>query len=283
MPLGVDGLYAQGAVFADVVGALSRLIRRAGGDEEAVELRFPAVMARTDFVRTGYLRSFPSLVGSVDTFLGDDRAHRELLAALARDDGWADHLVPAEAVLCSAACHPLYPTLSGVVGADARRFDIVGTVFRHEPSTDPARMQSFHMHERVLVGSPQAALGHGERWQLRAMEVLGALGLDVRSSVAHDPFFGRIGALLAASQTESGLKTEVLGATGPEGDASALASVNLHEDHFGKAFGVQLDDGAPAHSACAGFGLERVTLALLWEHGLLPEAWPTDVRAQLWP
>jgi hypothetical protein len=32
-----------------------------------------------------------------------------------------------------------------------------------------------------------------------------------------------------------------------------------------------------------GFGLERVTLALIKAHGFDAKAWPESVRAQLWP
>jgi len=41
-------------------------------------------------------------------------------------------------------------------------------------------------------------------------------------------------------------------------------------------------DGATAHTACLGFGHERIVLALLQRHGLDPDGWPASVRAQLW-
>jgi hypothetical protein len=42
-------------------------------------------------------------------------------------------------------------------------------------------------------------------------------------------------------------------------------------------------DGSDAHTACLGFGLERITLALLKTHGLDPAAWPADTRDALAP
>jgi hypothetical protein len=41
-------------------------------------------------------------------------------------------------------------------------------------------------------------------------------------------------------------------------------------------------DGGVAHTACVGFGLERITLALLRHHGLDLAAWPDSVRTTLW-
>jgi hypothetical protein len=38
-----------------------------------------------------------------------------------------------------------------------------------------------------------------------------------------------------------------------------------------------------AHTACFGFGIDRITLALLDHHGTDPADWPADVRAVLWP
>ena len=42
-------------------------------------------------------------------------------------------------------------------------------------------------------------------------------------------------------------------------------------------------NGEQAHTACVGFGLERITLALLSRHGLDVDTWPGDVTKELWP
>ena len=47
--------------------------------------------------------------------------------------------------------------------------------------------------------------------------------------------------------------------------------------------GIELSDGGVAHTACLGFGHERIVLALLRTHGLDPATWPEDVRQELWP
>ena len=49
-------------------------------------------------------------------------------------------------------------------------------------------------------------------------------------------------------------------------------------DHFGETFGIRTSGGEVAHSACVGFGLERVALALFKTHGLEIDAWPGHVR-----
>ena len=62
---------------------------------------------------------------------------------------------------------------------------------------------------------------------------------------------------------------------------TAVASANWHQDHFGDLFAIRDDQGQTAHTACVGFGLERVTLALLRVHGTAPERWPRAVRSAL--
>jgi hypothetical protein len=46
-------------------------------------------------------------------------------------------------------------------------------------------------------------------------------------------------------------------------------------------FEIALPDGSPAHTACVGFGLERVALALYRRHGLVRRQWMPSVRRTL--
>jgi len=154
-------------------------------------------------------------------------------------------------------------------------------VFRHEPSQDPARMQMFHQRELVRIGEPEQVESWRDGWRERALELLRALGLQVVFDLASDPFFGRSGRMLAVSQREQQLKFEVLTPiAGPE--PTAVASFNYHQDHFASAYGIELAGGGGAHTACLGFGLERITIALLRTHGFDTGAWPDEVRRALW-
>ncbi len=272
---GAPGVYARSARFEQIVTGTSALVVAAAADQAPTTLHFPPVEARADFVRTGYLRSFPDLLGSVHTFRGDDRDHATLLAGA----DWAAALVPADVTLCSAACHPLFPLLTGLLPAPAV-FDVCGWVFRAEPSTDPGRMQAFRQHEMVYAGTAEGALAHRDTWLERGELLLRGLGLPVERVVANDPFFGRAGRVLAAGQRGEELKYELVCEVASADRLTAITSSNLHRDHFGTAFDIRCGQ-APAHSACVGFGLERITLALLRHHGLQVGDWPAAVRDQL--
>jgi hypothetical protein len=64
---------------------------------------------------------------------------------------------------------------------------------------------------------------------------------------------------------------------------TAIASANCHLDHFGQPFGIETVSGEVAHSCCFGFGVDRITLALLRTHGFAPANWPAATRQRLWP
>ncbi|HVV58404.1 MAG TPA: hypothetical protein VHC45_08585 [Gaiellaceae bacterium] len=271
------GLPFRSAAFERIVRAVAGAVTSAGAGTAEPCLYAPPLMARADFERTGYHRSFPDLMGLVGTFDGGDREHRALLAQAGRGETWTSGVADSGLVLCSAGCHALYPALRGPVPAGGRRLEVEGTCFRHEPSADPARMQSFRQHEFVYVGSAAGALAFRDEWVERGRALLTGLGLSVSTVDAADPFFGRAGRLLEAAQREAGLKVELVAQI--DGDA-AIASANYHEDHFGAAFGLAQADGQPAHTACIGFGLERIALALIRRHGP-PHGWPRFVREEL--
>jgi seryl-tRNA synthetase len=278
---GVDGLYLRSDTFERVAIGVDRVIAAAGADLQPTVVHFPLVMARAPFERSGYLRSFPDLVGVVEVFRGDDATHAQLLERLDAGRPWADLLEQSDIVLCSAACHPLYPHCSGTLPPGGRRFEVYGSCFRNEPSIDLARMQAFRQHEFVAIGSPTFTKSHRDEWVERGLGVLASLGIEAEPVVANDPFFGRAGRLLAASQRVEVLKYELVYTIVQGSAPTALVSANCHLDHFGAPFGIETDDGAIAHSACVGFGTERIVLALLATHGLDTDKWSDAVRTRL--
>lgn len=279
LPTAVPGLVGHGPAFEKIVAGLSGAIRTARDGEAVTELQFPPVEPRAVLERCDYVDSFPQLVGSIHVFDGTDSDHASLLERRREGADWTGDLTESGLSLVPAACHPLYATLAGRRVDPPGRYAIQGFCFRHEPSHDPARMVSFRMQEEVFVGDPDGAVAHRERWLERLRGLFTDLGLEVDVDVADDPFFGRAGRLMRASQRAEALKFEIRADIA--GRSTAIASGNAHRDHFGAAFGLTLPDGGTAHSACAGVGLERAALALLWRHGVRTTDWPGAVRGRL--
>lgn len=281
IPLGAPGLYGRSGVFEGVIEQFEKQVTRAGAHLHAEVMRFPPLFSRRHYLRTDHIESFPDLMGSVHSFAGKDGEHREMLRKQKQGEEWTADLDPTEVMLIPAACYPLYPTATGTLPEGGRTVDLLSFVFRHEPSADPARMQSFRQREFVRLGTPEQALAHRDYWLERAQEILRSVGLEITPVIANDPFFGRGGRMMAATQKEQTLKFELVATVACADRPTAIASCNCHLDHFGQAFGIKTADGKVAHSACVGFGLERIALALFRKHGFDPARWPHDVKKVL--
>lgn len=283
IPTEVAGLTARSGAFEAVLDGLDRLISALGRELGAEIIRFPPAMTRGAFEKSGYMRGFPQLAGSIHCFCGNEREHRALLACIAEGQDWSGGLAAAEAVLTPAACYPLYPLVAqrGPLSEGGATFDVASWCFRHEPSIDPARMQMFRMREYVRIGSPAEVLTFRQSWLDRVPEIGDRLALKVATDLANDPFFGRAGQLKADSQREQTLKFEMLAQAGDQPKPTACMSFNYHQDLFGTTCGIEQWNGSVAHTGCVGFGMERLTLALFHEHGLTIADWPDTVRSAL--
>jgi seryl-tRNA synthetase len=282
---GVPGVYGRGDAFERVRLGFDAKVTEASETESPEHMVFPPLLPRRQMEDVGYLKSFPHLACTVFSFEGDEEQAAEQEARAERHEDWSEYQEMTDLVLKPAACYPVYPAVAarGPLAPGGVMVDAGGTyVFRHEPSGDPARLQAFHQREIVRIGEPETVVEWRDRWRDRSLELLRSVGLDATTDVASDPFFGRAGRLLARSQRAQELKFEVVvPIAGPE--PTAVASFNYHQDHFSSVYGLEMggDGDSTAHTACLGFGLERITLALVREHGLDQERWPAAVREEL--
>ena len=282
IPVGVQGIFGRGPVFEDVLRRFDDYVSRVAANDGAVKMSFPPCLDRKVLERSEYLDSFPQLAGTIFSFTGNEAQHKELIENVHEGRPWT-HLQTMTAVcLTPAACYPVYPSFTGTVPAEGRLVDMQNWVFRNEPSPEPTRMQSFRVREFVRVGTPDMVVAWRDIWLQRGLDILKSLGLHAHSDVASDPFFGRGGRMLAANQREQQLKFEVLVPVISEAKPTAVCSFNYHQDHFGKLFEIYQQNGELAHTACLGFGLERIVMALFKTHGMQPENWPQATRDLLW-
>jgi seryl-tRNA synthetase len=285
IPMGVDGLFARDARFEDTLTGLEALITRIGAPDKAEFIRFPPVMTRTDFEQSGYMQSFPQLAGTIHCFCGDERAHRNLLRCMDANEDWTAGQQAADVVLAPAACYPLYPVMArrGALPEGGHLVDLQSWCFRHEPSLEPTRLQMFRLREWVRFGNAEQVLSEREAWMQRGKDFFTQLQLPFEIDVANDPFFGRAGTLMANSQREQAHKFELLVPVNDGLGPTACMSFNYHVTKFGDTFGLRTHDGEVAHSACVGFGLERIVVALFKHHGFEPSRWPDAVQRTLEP
>ncbi len=283
VPVGVPGIFGRNRVFEDVLARFDAAVNELAAADGAELFVFPPVIDRKVFEAVDYMDSFPHLAGTVHSFFGKELDARKLSEKIHAGEAWGDAMKLTDVTLNPAACYPVYPSFAGNVPTAGRLVTMFQWVFRHEPSPEPTRMQAFRVREYVRCGTAEQVVAWRDMWLQRGLALLESLGLPAKADVATDPFFGKGGKMLAASQRELKLKFEVLVPVISESNPTACCSFNYHEAKFTDAFGIALPGGEVAHTACLGFGLERCVMALFQAHGFDPGAWPAAVRNQLWP
>jgi len=281
-PLGVDGVYARTALYEGMIERLTAFITRER-DPRAEVLRFPPVMSRRQLEKSGYLKSFPNLLGCVCALHGSEAAIRAAADRHESGGDWTTSLAASDLVLSPAACYPLYPLVAarGRIPAGGLIFDVAADCFRREPSRSLDRLQSFRMREYVRIGSPEEITTFREAWMARARQLADALALPYTVDVANDPFFGRVGQVMAVSQLQQSLKFELLIPYYAGAKPTACMSFNYHREHFGNVWGLTDTRDELAHTGCVAFGMDRLAVALFANHGADPAQWPVSARQAL--
>ncbi|MCX6130305.1 MAG: amino acid--[acyl-carrier-protein] ligase [Proteobacteria bacterium] len=268
-------------VFEDVLKRFDALVTRIAKEDGAEVMAFPPCIDRKVLEKSEFLDSFPHLAGTVYSFTGNQKQALELSARVHGGHEWGDLQSMTSVCLTPAACYPVYPSFTGTLPEGGRMVDMQNWVFRNEPSPEPTRMQAFRVREFVRVGSPEMVVQWRDKWLKRGLDIMLSLSLPARAEVASDPFFGRGGRLLAVNQKEQKLKFEVVIPVISEENPTAVCSFNYHQDHFGKLFDIKTADGEIAQTACLGFGMERIVMALFKTHGMVFSEWPKSVREVL--
>jgi len=281
-PMGVAGVYARTALYTRVLERLEDYIS-GQRDPQAEILRFPPVMSREQLERSGYLSSFPNLLGCVCTLHGTEASIREAAGRLDTGGDWTSALGSSDLVLTPAACYPVYPiaAVRGRLPAAGLLFDIEADCFRREPSAHLDRLQSFRMREFVRIGTAEQILAFREQYMARAPLLAAELGLPHTIDVANDPFFGKVGQVMAVSQRQQALKFELLIPYHAAARPTACMSFNYHRDHFGSVWNIHDEKNSTAHTGCVAFGMDRLTVALFAVHGLDLAKWPAGTRRAL--
>lgn len=242
---------------------LDLLLADLAGHWSPLDEHHPALLPSCDLVRSGWLPGFPHLALTA--------------CGLDPERTVEGDLVPTEptGVLAPAACHAVYPAHAGEDLEAPLYVRVSSPVFRCESSFSPLRRQRvFTMREVVCVGT-SAEVDSFLEGSLAAVDLLLAeLGIEAPWVVATDPFY-RPDAPAALVQRLVPLKREATLA----GDDLAIASVNVHSDHFTEAFSLTRD-GEVASSGCVAFGLERWVWAWCAAHGPDPTRWPPLPRRE---
>ena len=167
--------------------------------------------------------------------------------------------------LSPAHCLSLYPLLENSTLESPSFFTSFGVVHRYEggrfsDQLPLTRLREFHSREIIGFGPEPTWIAFRDRLIHLLVSIAEHFELPIVLQYATDMFFHPENISMAFDQIQRQSKLE-LRVLFEGSDPLACASINLHSDHFIKAFQIKLNCSEPM-SYCCGFGLER------WAHVL---------------
>lgn len=270
---------------------MTRLIRRLdelcldyASEHNAAHRQFPALIGADVMDTCRYLTSFPHSLCLV-AHLREDLDGIEAFAREARWEGKrlslpSESLDDVKVLLAPSVCFHCYAGLAGTRLDGALTVTAIGKCFRYESGnlSGLERLWDFTMREVIFVGDRDFVLRGRDTSVGTVVRLLERLGIQFTIETASDPFFIDGFATQSTFQKLFDLKYEIRAVLPYAGRTLAVGSFNYHQDFFGRAFGISTADDGAAHTGCVGFGLERLALALVAQHGVDPDGWPEAVR-----
>lgn len=286
-PLG-QGRFGLGRLAARLVDLMDRDLLDAAAYLNAEPFRFPSIIGADILNRCRYLRSFPHALSLVQHLREDIDAIQRFARGVEwrgdRLDCDLSSLAPPAVLLAPTVCFHCYGAFADTKIGGRRTVTARGKCFRYESGglRGLERLWDFSMREFIFLGER----AHVQQERTTAVERFAALldrwELSYQIQTASDPFFIDDFSVQSNFQKAFDLKYEIRAALPYRENASlAIGSFNLHHDFFGKSFGITNDQGEPLFTGCIGFGLERVLLAFLSQHGIDPCGWPAWVRERI--
>lgn len=290
------GIYTLGPLLSRLIAFFEKHFLDLGDSFGAIPYRFPTLIPAAYLERVGYFKAFPHSL-TFATHLRPDLDAIDHFAQHACCDEHGLNVAPEsmdriQAMLSPAVCYHLYFSLADrTLPSEQIIATAVGNCFRYEAINlvSLERLWNFTMREVIFMGSKDFVLQSRELARQRMEKVFAQIGLAYRVESANDPFFIGEFRKQAAFQSAFQLKFEIRAALPFKGSTLAVGSYNYHQDFFGRALNITLPEGgagtpgAPAHTGCVAFGLERVAFAFLAQYGLDSANWPPYVRQNFDP
>ena len=281
-----NGLNCYGGDFFKLVRCIDRKLELYCESQKAQNWEFPELLTMRDIHRIQYLNHYPHQALAVSHVL----ENIESIEALSkRADG--DSRIPAsflsepDYLLRHALCIHFYKIHENesISPAPCRIATTIGKCNRYESKNMRTfeRLCQFTMREIVYIGSTQTVNGERGRLMDFFCEMTERLDLEFELVTSNDPFFTVELDRKALFQHVAETKYE-MALPLDETRKLAVASFNYHGTSFSDAF--QICSALPdtrIHTACFGYGLERMAYAFLIQHGANPRAWPPSVKDYL--
>jgi seryl-tRNA synthetase len=279
-----SGLLAYRGVVDALLHYFDSVFVRSARRWHATSESYPGLIPAQILDRCGHFEAFPQHL----CFVTHTAENPLLYDAFASD--WQKHrggpemdryFQPSGNVLSPSVCYHSYLTRErGTISKPGVCITAAGKCFRHEAGNVRGleRMSEFTMREIVFIGER----AYADRCRDETVELAKQLavehGLSGHIEAANDPFFTQGARDRERYQRGFELKFELRLSLPFERRTVAVASMNIHEEFFGREFSMQVEGGGVASTACMGIGVDRWVYAFLAQYGLEAARWPGFVR-----
>jgi seryl-tRNA synthetase len=280
------GYVESSGVYLDLLRLLDSYVLGYALELGAKEFQFPSTLPLAVAERCGVLDNYPHQVCSVHTPLSRSATENKGSCGSEETSKLTARLAGSDTILSPAVCYHFWchpAQLQCEKPGDTYLGTAVGRCYRAEVKALMGldRLQEFNMREIFAVGDLEQLSILRKDFLEFVQQMMIRFELWGRIQTASDPFFVNVYAKKRLFQANLKLKYELLAWLPDRSEMLAVASINDHRDHFTRAFGLTSERGAQVHSSCLAFGLERLALAIIAQHGLEPGNWPVEISRLL--
>lgn len=284
---GTPGSFVYGGLMAKLIIALDNHFKRIAFKLGAAEYKFPTLIEVETLMKAGYLDAYPHNANFV-VHLHEDL---DLVSRFKKSLDKENYKINIEAgdgccaspdtVLSPTVCHHLYRAMEGrqlkqqIITATA-----TSLCYRYESKATSTlrRLREFLMREIIYVGQKEAVIEARNTLLDTLKQSIDEFELNINIVTASDPFFVDNYDKQRLYQLSFDLKHEAEAYLPFDNSWFSIASVNYHQDHFGKPFNIKDHNQNTAHSCCIGYGLDRWCYAIFSQYGLDTKAWPSSLQ-----
>lgn len=133
------------------------------------------------------------------------------------------------------------------------------------------------MLELILLGDASFVEDTRSRLIDQIWSLFRELGLKGFIETANDPFYFPDDKAKGQYQLLASTKYELVARSEKHGLQCAVASFNNVGNSLSKNFNIRDGSGENPHSGCIAFGLDRLVVALGWQHGPHLQLWPEAI------
>lgn len=278
------GQYGLGPLVVRLMAYFDHLFAELAAPFGPAEYAFPAMISTRAMARCDYFTSFPHSCCFVH-HLEEDVDTISAFTERARQDHDAtptsSELTPTDYMLAPAVCFNWYHHLadSTIPSQGLGATTAVGKCFRYESGNLKSleRLWDFTMRELIFVAPADVVTVNRKLSMIAWKQRLDRIGLAYSIESATDPFF--VGEYKTRTRFQSAfqLKYEIRLTLPYSNGSLAAGSFNYHQDFFGRSFGIDVQGGGSAHTACTAIGLERWAFGFLCQFGPDKNRWPQEV------